>query len=65
MVSADQTNALKHFELFWNQSRMYMNIIIDRRTNEHHITDHIKLIFLLNMASLITIRTFRGPDFSD
>ena len=27
------------------------------------ITDHIKLIFLLNMASLITIRTFRGTDF--
>ena len=24
-----------------------MNIIIDQRTNEHHITDHIKLILLL------------------
>ena len=55
----------KSFVLFWNRSRMYMNIIIDQRTNEHHITDHIKLTFLLNMARLIRIRTFRGPDFSD
>ena len=47
--AVSQTNS-KHLSLFWNRSG-YMNIIIDQRPNEHHISDHIKLIFLLNMAS--------------
>ena len=30
-----------------------MNTEIELRTNEHHITDHIELFFLLNMSRLI------------
>ena len=35
---------LKRFILFWNGSND-MNTEIERRTNEHHITDHIELSF--------------------
>ena len=30
-----------------------MTTEIELRTNEHHITDHIELFFLLNMSRLI------------
>ena len=32
-----------------------MNTEIELRTNEHHITDHIELFFLLNISCLIRV----------
>ena len=41
-----------------------MDTEIELRTNEHDVTDHIELFWLLNMSRLIRRGRFCGPDFS-
>ena len=59
--SRSNTRRLKKFIQFWSGSNN-MNTEIELKTNEHYITDHIKLFLHLNMSRLIRKGRFCGPD---
>lgn len=58
--SRSNTRRLKKFIQFWSGSNN-MNTEKELKTNEHHITDHIKLFLHLNMSRLIRRGRFLWP----